>query len=100
MKGAVASRATLEVPQSIRDTIQGHVQVRIAVEVDSDGDVANATIDSPGPSRYFANRALEAARDWKFRPAEVDGRAVASKWILQFRFGRDGTTISPTETSS
>lgn len=99
VKGAVASRATPVVPQSIRNTIQGHVRVRIGVEVDSDGNVAGATIDSPGPSRYLASRALTAAREWKFRPAEVNGRAAASKWILQFRFGPEGITISPTETS-
>ncbi|MGC2300499.1 MAG: TonB family protein [Acidobacteriaceae bacterium] len=99
VKGVVAYRATPDVPQSIRNTIQGHVKVRIGLQVDSSGGVANATIDSPGPSRYFANRALEAARGWKFTPASMDGRAVASKWILQFHFGQDGTTIVPTETS-
>ena len=99
VRGVVAYRATPDVPQSIRDTIQGHVKVRIGLQVDSSGNVANATIDSPGPSRYFANRALEAARGWKFTPARMDGRAVASKWILQFHFGQDGTTIVPTETS-
>jgi TonB family protein len=99
VKGVVAYRATPDVPQSIRDTIQGHVRVRIDLQVDSSGSVADATIDSPGPSRYFANRALEAARGWKFTPARMDGRAVASKWILQFHFGQDGTTITPTETS-
>jgi TonB family protein len=99
VKGVVAYRATPNVPQSIKDTIQGHVKVRIGLQVDSSGSVADATIDSPGPSRYFANRALEAARGWKFTPARMDGRAVASKWILQFHFGQDGTTITPTETS-
>lgn len=99
VKGVVAYQATPDVPQSIGDTIQGHVRVRIGVQVDSDGSVSDATIDSPGPSRYFANRALQAARDWKFRPAEIDGRAVASKWILQFHFGQDGTTITPAEAS-
>ena len=88
VRGVVAYRATPDVPQSIRDTIQGHVKVRIGLQVDSSGSVANATIDSPGPSQYFANRALEAARGWKFTPARMDGRAVASKWILQFHFGQ------------
>jgi TonB family protein len=99
VRGVVAYRVTPDVPQSIRGTIQGHVRVRIGLQVDSSGSVADATIDSPGPSRYFANRALEAARGWKFTPARMDGRAVASKWILQFHFGQDGTTIVPTETS-
>jgi TonB family protein len=99
VQGVVAYRAIPDVPQSIRDTIEGHVKVRIALEVDANGSVAGATIDSPGPSRYFANRALQAAREWKFTPARMDGRAVASKWTLQFHFGQDGTTITPAETS-
>jgi TonB family protein len=99
VKGEVAYRAIPDVPQSIRDTIQGHVKVLIAVQVDSSGSVADATIDSPGPSRYFANRALQAARDWKFKPATIDGHSVPSKWILQFHFGQDGTTTTPTETT-
>jgi TonB family protein len=99
VKGVVAYRAIPDVPQSIRDTIHGLVRVRIGIQVDSDGSVSDATIDSSGPSRYFANRALQTARDWKFRPAEIDGRAVGSKWILEFHFGQGGTTITPTETS-
>ncbi|HTV83572.1 MAG TPA: TonB family protein [Acidobacteriaceae bacterium] len=99
VKGVAAYPAIPDVAQNIRDTIHGHVRVRIGIQVDSGGSVSDATIDSPGPSRYFANRALQTAREWKFRPAEIDGQAVGSKWILEFRFGRDGTTITPTETS-
>jgi TonB family protein len=99
VKGVAAYPAIPDVAQNIRDTIHGHVRVRIGIQVDSGGSVSGATIDSPGPSRYFANRALQTAREWKFRPAEIDGHAVGSKWILEFRFGRDGTTITPTETS-
>jgi TonB family protein len=99
VKGAVAHQAIPDVPQSIRDTVQGHVKVRIAVQVDASGSVADAAIDSPGPSRYFANRALEASRNWKFNPATAGGRAVPSKWILDFHFGQDGTTVTPAETS-
>ncbi|MGB9030702.1 MAG: TonB family protein [Acidobacteriaceae bacterium] len=99
VQGAVAYRAIPDVPEHIRDTIEGHIKVLIAVEVDSSGNVADAAIDSPGPSRYFANRALEAARKWKFTPARTGSSPVASKWMLQFHFGQDGTTVTPTETS-
>jgi TonB family protein len=99
VKGAVASQSTPDVPQHIRDTIQGHVRVGIVVHVDAGGTVTDATIDSPGPSRYFASQAVEAARSWKFTPAQADGHAVASTWSLQFHFGKDGTTVTPTETS-
>lgn len=99
VKGEVASQSSPDVPQHIRDTIQGHIRVRVALQVDASGNVADATLDSPGPSQYFANQALKAARAWKFKPAQVDSRAVASTWTLQFSFGHDATTITPAETT-
>lgn len=99
VKGKVAYQAIPDVPEHISDTIVGHLRVGIGVQVDSSGSVADATIDSPGPSQYFANRALGAARKWKFSPAEMGGHAVASSWSLQFSFSQSGTTVTPTETS-
>ena len=99
VKGSVASQVTPDVPQHIRDTITGHIQVRVAVQVDSAGNVADATLDTPGPSKYFANQALTAARQWKFKPAAAGGHAVASQWFLLFRFGQEETTVAPTETA-
>lgn len=75
------------VPPQARDTIQGTVRVGIRVSVDPSGSVTDATIDSPGPSRYFANLALQAARQWKFAPA----RGAASVRTLRFEFSRNGT---------
>ncbi len=96
-KGAVVFRTTPDVPQHILDTIQGHIRVRIRIDVDPEGKVSNAAIDDPGPSRYFAAKALATARDWKFAPQQADGRAVASAWMLHFQFGRTDTTITPVE---
>lgn len=76
-----------DVPPQARDTIQGTVRVAIRVSVDSSGNVTDATIDSPGPSRYFANLALRAARQWKFAPAH----GAASVRTLRFEFSRKGT---------
>jgi TonB family protein len=99
VKGEVVSQATPDVPQHILDTIQGHIRVRIRVEVDPAGKVTDAAIDDPGPSRYFAAKALASARDWKFTPAQMNGHAAASTWILHFQFGPTGTTIAPEETA-
>ena len=99
VKGAVAGQVIPDVPQHILDTIQGHIRVAIDVQVDADGKVAAATVASPGPSRYFANQALEAARNWKFRAAEQNGRPVANRWTLLFRFGPEGTTVTTAETA-
>jgi len=67
------------------------------VHVDASGRVTSAELESPGPSQYFAHLALEAARRWKFNPAEVAGRSVASDWILHFEFTREGTHVMPTQ---
>ena len=99
VKGEVISQATPEVPQHILDTIQGHVHVRIRVEVDPAGKVADAAIDDQGPSRYFAAKALATARDWKFTPAHMNGRAIASTWMLHFQFAQTGITVAPVETA-
>jgi TonB family protein len=91
----VRQKVLPDVPQSARDTIRGTVRVSVRVAVDPSGSVVEATLDSPGPSRYFANLALQAARRWKFWPEEVDGRHVSNEWILQFEFSRTATEAFP-----
>ena len=95
VQGAVAERVLPEVSQNARNTIQGTVRVSVRVSVNPAGEVVAATLDSPGPSRYFANLALQAARGWKFHPPQIDGRSVASEWILRFQFGRTETQVVP-----
>jgi TonB family protein len=99
MKGAVAERVLPDVPRRASMTIQGKVEVRIRVTVDPSGDVSNAAFDSPGVSKYFANLALQAARNWRFKPAQVDDQAVSSVWILRFQFRQTGTEVTPVEAS-
>jgi TonB family protein len=86
-----------DVPQKSSDTITGKVRVSVRVSVDSSGNVQDARLDSPGPSKYFANLALQAARRWSFSPAKVDGRSVASEWLLRFEFERTGAKVFPSE---
>src|SRR5258708_21754503 len=93
--GAVAERVLPRVSRSARQTIQGKIKVVVRVQVDPSGSVANAKLDSPGPSRYFANLALQAARGWRFRPALLNGQPISSMWVLQFRFGRTTTQVPP-----
>jgi len=95
VQGAVVSRVLPDVPQSARDTIRGTVRVGVRVAVDPSGNVVGTTFDSPGPSKYFADQALQAARRWKFVPAKVDGRNISSEWILRFEFERTETRVLP-----
>jgi len=90
--GKVLHQVLPDVPRKARDTIRGKVRVGVRVRVDSSGNVAGAKLDSPGPSRYFTQLALKAARRWKFRPPKVDARNVPSEWILRFQFEKAGTT--------
>ncbi len=99
VKGAVAERVLPDVSRNASKTIQGKVKVRIRVTVDPNGNVSNVKFDSPGPSRYFANLAWQAARHWKFTPARVDGQTVASIWILRFQFGQTKSDVTPVEAS-
>jgi TonB family protein len=69
----------------------------VKVQVDASGKVVAADLDSAGPSKYFANLAMKAARDWEFTPAKVDGENAASEWILRFEFAQDGTKVTPAE---
>ncbi len=81
--------------QKALNTIRGTVRVGIKVSVDPSGEVIDATIDSPGPSSYFANLALEAARQWKFAPTS----GAASKWIVRFEFAPGGAKASAQQSS-
>ena len=91
VQNGVRHKVLPDVPQSASSTIEGTVRVSVKVSVDPSGRVAEASLVSPGPSRYFANLALRAARQWEFWPATVDGRQVSKSWILKFEFTKTGT---------
>lgn len=99
VKGEVAERVLPNVLPRATASIHGQFNVKVRAAVDAGGAVSDATLDSPGPSKYFAKAALEAARQWKFKAAQVKGQAVASVWVLQFRFTRTGTEVTPVEVS-
>jgi TonB family protein len=95
--GQVAEQVLPEVPPSARHTIRGKISVGVRVSVDSSGKVTDAELESPGPSKYFARLALEAAQRWKFDPPKMDGRSVLSDWVLHFAFTGSGTKVVPVE---
>ncbi len=99
VKGQVSHQVQPDVLASAMRTISGTVKVAVRVSVDSAGHVTNADVDSAGPSKYFANKALEAARQFAFQPADVAGQAVGSAWILHFDFKQSGVAVSAEETT-
>jgi TonB family protein len=95
--GAVLHQALPVVPRSALETIRGAVRVGVRVQVDGSGKVVGADLDSAGPSKYFANLAMKAARDWQFAPAKVNGQTTPSEWMLRFEFAQDATKVTPVE---
>jgi TonB family protein len=80
-------------------TIHGAVRVGVRVQVDPTGNVSEASLDSPGPSKYFADLALQAARRWQFTSPEVGGHSVPSAWLIRFHFTPSGPKAIPTQTA-
>jgi len=97
--GSVVERVLPDVLPAATASIHGQFDLSIRVHVDASGNVSKAEFDEPGPSKYFGRVALEAAQRWKFKPPQVDGRAVSSVWLLEFQFTQAGTEIDPTEVS-
>jgi TonB family protein len=86
-----------DVSRNAQNTVQGRLKVVVDVSVDASGNVSEAKFVSPGPSKYFANRALVAARGWKFNPPQVNGQAAPSEWVLRFQFRRTAIDVFPVE---
>jgi hypothetical protein len=79
-------------PEGIRNRIEGMVPVEVTMRIGRDGSVVSAHAPAQYDSvrSYFAQQAVAAARQWRFRPAKVGQETVASQWTVRFRFYRSG----------
>jgi TonB family protein len=96
--GSIVRQVMPEVSRSAQNTITGRVKVTVQVAVDASGNVSDARLVAPGPSRYFAARALAAARQWKFNSPQVGGQPGPSEWLLRFQIGRNSIQAFPSQT--
>ncbi|HEX9111615.1 MAG TPA: TonB family protein [Terriglobales bacterium] len=96
--GDVLQRVMPRVSPGAQNTIRGTIRIVVKVDVDATGNVTQARLQTAGPSKYFARLALEAARDWKFKPVLANGQAVASEWVVRFGLSRHGTEGSAKRT--
>jgi serine/threonine protein kinase len=85
-RGEVLNEVLPQPPQKALNTIHGSFHVVVKVQVDAAGNVVNAALDSPGPSKYFAGLAEKASREWQFSGVEADGRSIPSAWLIRFEF--------------
>jgi TonB family protein len=94
-QGEAIRQVLPDVPRSASNTITGRLKVVVRVEVDPSGRVTNATLISPGPSKYFARLALAASQKWEFAAPQTNGQATSSTWDLRFEFAKTGTRAFP-----
>jgi TonB family protein len=88
LPSAVLHEEIPTIPLSARQTIHGRIKVTVRVTVDKSGTVTSDVLETPGPSKYFARVAGEAASKWKFVAADSP---APRQWLLRFEFSRDGT---------
>ena len=98
-RGDVLDQVLPDAPAKARATIRGVVRVSVRVQVDPTGNVAKAALDSAGPSKYFADLALKAARNWQFASPEIGGHSAPSEWLIRFQFSPSGSKAFPKQTA-
>lgn len=98
-QGEVLDQVMPAISDKALATIRGTVRVAVKLHVDPTGNVASAELFSPGPSKYFADQALQAAHRWDFAPAKVDGHAVPSDWLVHFEFTPTASRAHPTQST-
>jgi eukaryotic-like serine/threonine-protein kinase len=86
---AIVEQVEPDISRGARNTVQGTIKVNVRVSVDSSGNVTDARFERRGPSDYFARKAMEAARKWKF------AANAPRTWVLHFEFRRSGARVIP-----
>jgi TonB family protein len=73
-------------PQYPAEATARHIQglVTLEVQIGGDGDVRNITVVEGDP--VLADAALQAVRQWRYRPYSVDGRPVEMQTRITIRF--------------
>jgi TonB family protein len=87
--GEIVKEVLPDVPAKARGTIRGKVTINIRVSVNDAGSVVDVKNESPESSQFFGHLALQAARQWKFIPANSGQSAQSREWTLRFQFVRD-----------
>ena len=96
-RGQVLTRVLPQASSKALASIHGTVRVGVRVQVDATGAVSSADLAPPGPSKYFADLALQAAGRWEFRPPVSDGHNRPSEWNIRFEFTQNGATADPVQ---
>lgn len=74
-------------PAALRSGITG--TVILVVSVDANGNVTDVSVERSSRNRDLDRAAIQAARNWRFNPAMVDGRASAGLVRVPVEFNLD-----------
>ena len=85
-----------DVSQKALSTIHGAVRLTIRAQVDAEGKVADAQLETPSGSSFFNDLALKAARRWQFQPSESASHGTPRAYLLRFQFTQAGPKASAT----
>lgn len=83
------------VPAKVVRQFQPHVRtkestdVAVRVSIDQKGIVRDADLLTKDVDGHLGRSAVEAAKRWKFEPARMEDRPVASNLVVRFRFTAD-----------
>ncbi len=85
---AVIRQIRPRIPASIAILVTSEQTVRIIADIDAEGKVTDAELTSNnGPtSALLGHAALDAVRQYRFRPASRNGLPVPSQSMISFRF--------------
>jgi len=98
--GVLQGKATRKVqpaypPIAKSASVKGAVQIQVTIS--ESGEVMNAQTISGHP--MLREAALQAAKQWRFKPTELSGVPVKTQGVITFNFD-SGKTATPSETVS
>lgn len=70
--------------RAVRLQIEGFVTLEFTIN--PDGSVSDPEVVEASPAKIFDKAALQAIAQWKFKPREENGRAVASRALQRIEF--------------
>ena len=89
---AIQRKVLPVVSEKARSTIRGSVRINVRVQLNPDGTVSSAELANPAPSRFFADLALKAARQWQFAPpSSSPSEPLPLSTIIRFDFTQTST---------
>lgn len=86
IQARAVSRPLPKLPRSVAASIGADTPVDLRLKVDRDGRVRESRVITASHYPELARLTANTAEKWRFEPARIDGRPVASDVILHFRY--------------